>query len=213
MSPQDPSAYFEGRQRQFQVVVQGSFKRRVRVRDLRVGQLWDERLQQPPPPHVKVVLDPLLNFLQPSLKQDVCGDHPHLLSPAFATLQTICLSDRARAPDICDPNSIVDDVSPLDERLFGMTALARKNYFSRAAPADEPDLSIDPSLTCTFDFYSHAINLNSFELLLGFFRYCVSPVLGPRLPIMHLLLEWDGQGEPHEEGRASHAYCLQIWRG
>ena len=91
VDPAEDAAYFHGRERRMQCLVQGRFTRRVRCSDVVCGQEFSRPLELPMGFVVRPVLS-VIKMMQPALQVDLFAERPHLLTPLAATAQTLSVA-------------------------------------------------------------------------------------------------------------------------
>lgn len=171
-------AYFASKARQFQSVVQGTFKKRMRFDEVLSGQEFSQPLRELPMQFVvRGVLNLIKHRLPPGNSIDLFGDEPHFLSPFINDQQTVCVTDPSKGET---PPDIAAHELPEDMRHAGHEIpderWARRKYFSKQANLEK--YYFEPGLVYTFDFYQHFFRPFDFKLDFKVTAWNIAPWLG-----------------------------------
>lgn len=99
--PTSHDAYFAGRRRLMQTVVQGRFKRPgLRMSDVYVGTVFDRELDGPPPPYMTKILDAILRRVAPGLVLDLSSSRPRVLALLAGAAQTVSIDPPGEEPSM-----------------------------------------------------------------------------------------------------------------
>ena len=172
--------YFDGRKRRMQLLVQGHFKRELRMDEVQTGQEFSRPLLRLPARWLITACMKVIRRLSPSVQTDITGARPQMLSNLAATAQTLHVSAPGeQPPSLTAPaggGAFVD--VPESTALLGghfakaggkpVGSTARKKFFSSRKRA--ADFAFLPGNTYTFDFYQHMLLPASFELDFGVMR-------------------------------------------
>ena len=151
----DPAAdakYFDGRQRRFQAIVQGRFKREIRVSELMTGHVFARPLKNLPPKWLVAVAERMIMQLAPSMQVQLRQKNPQALSILAATSQVRMRSSEERSDKLrrrvnCMSTYVADTsvrnvATPNSAIVFNIintssfaTRFARRRRFGLTSPA------------------------------------------------------------------------------
>lgn len=152
-----------GKKRQMWVMIQGRLKRPVSLEDLEYGSWFSRPLRFPAPMIVGPALHWLSARLGSTLHMQLRGDHPHVIGPLCAAVQTLNVSMAGEEPDMVAAQE--------DTRLlFGpgsmqqepMPSSKRRAYFRRAA--HRAGKAFSPEHVITLHCFDHSFNYNTFRM-------------------------------------------------
>ena len=86
-------AYFEGRKRLMQTVIQGQFKRPVSMGDVYVGSLFARPFAGAPPESWTKVMDAVIRRIAPGLILDLSSTLPKVIAILAGTAQTMSIDE------------------------------------------------------------------------------------------------------------------------
>jgi hypothetical protein len=197
--PEGDAAYFLGRRRGFQAIVQGKFKEPLLVADVLTGHEFVRPLKRLPPPWIVHAGTNLIGRLAPGVEIVLHDGQPRALSLLAATSQVVCADMPGNEPDILF-NEIEEDVS-----LFGgmfqhgtVPISRRKRHLSD--PRNAMQYKFDTDSVYTFDFYQNLFDAGSYSLDLGFTKIGLSKSLDGQ-PIQVLAKTTSGR----------YLWSFQVW--
>ena len=190
------SAYFNGRKRTMQVIVQGRFKENVNVAHVLTGHefiRYDDWIKWTPldslcvlelmlflyfrrpfvrlPPKLFVnAFSNLIRKFSPGTDISIYNEKPYILAPLAAIMQNIAIHRPGEEPLMTSLLDVDEDTT-----LFGgcfnaghgsMNPSRRKRYFDDIQSARRH--TFDTSHVYTFDFYQDLLDLPTYSLKLGF---------------------------------------------
>lgn len=177
-------AYFEGRKRRMGTVLVVRFKRRIAFDDLITGFEFDSPLQHLPSRWLINFLRELLLVVYPSVTWDYGSDKPYGYVCCCANTQTLVVGSNEASDqvDVCEEP--VEDTRALGG-AFAQTksAAERKKLMQNEHERSKHYYETDRDYT--FDFYSHAVNPQTYSAeLTSFVSLPIAHHLPSPLPIM-----------------------------
>jgi len=202
--PAGDEAYFSGRRRLFQTIIQGRFKQPLPVSDVLTGHEFVKPLQNLPHPWILKAATNLIGKLAPGANIRVVGENPTMLACMAATSQVVRGDEPGNEPDIATAGGGDDDIQE-DCSLFGgkfgsgnVSAAGRKLHL--ASPQRASQYTFDTETVYTFDFYQSLLNVATYSLDLGVANIGMAPILNGQ-PIQCLCKTTDGR----------YLWSFQIW--
>jgi len=168
------------------MAIQGRFKKEVNADDVLYGNVFEKPIRDHLPYGTAAALK-FVNFVDPSLEQDIYADKPWALSPLVATMNYLNASKEGAKSDKPAWNSKQpsEDVLALFEspssavEALKDNANARRSYFANKAHRQE--VTLKPDSWLDMDFCNGYLDFNTFSLKL------------PGGLHFSLLKYWDGQ--------------------
>lgn len=185
--PDSPHDQFRWKQRKFQYVIQGKFKKDLKFSEIYTGQIFDSPLSQMPSRWVLKAALGLIARLQPAMQIHLTGDRPFIVSPLMSTCQHIVISKEGDEPGIAGV-PITENMSLLNPVFTRMSSRRRKAFFSKRCNLEK--FRVNPELVYTFDFYQHMFNFGTFQFDFGVLKYDLLRILGVK-PIQIMAVAWD----------------------
>lgn len=199
-APDQDEAYFSGRRRLFQTIVQGRFKQALPVSQVLTGHEFVKPLNNLPHPWILKAATNLIGKLAPGAEIRVLGNQPTMLASLAATSQVIRADAPGNEPDIASVEDLQEDCTSLGGK-FSQTKLGstgRKLHLSNPKRASK--YTFDTETVYTFDFYQSLLNCATYTLDLGVANIRMTPVLNGQ-PIQALCKTTDGR----------YLWSFQIW--
>ena len=112
----DPTAhekYFNGRKRLMQSVLQGTFKKPMKMSEVYTGSVFAYKMKNSPPSSMAKVMTSILGRVAPGLIMDLTSDSPKVLAILAGSAQTLSIDSPGNEPDITLPNIEENVVSSL----------------------------------------------------------------------------------------------------
>mmetsp|Transcript_29968 Transcript_29968/g.72389 ORF Transcript_29968/g.72389 Transcript_29968/m.72389 type:complete len:293 (+) Transcript_29968:112-990(+) len=148
------TAYFDGKKRFYQMVVQGKFKADdLTFADLCIGDVYDKPFVGVPKGRAMKLYEKFMETLSPGLIMDMTGDNPTVLAPA-GSAQT--LRADAEGDEPTDFDALVDHLE-----LIGDFGTKRKKKLSNPKTARLYD--VDPAYVYTFECYDHSMDFLNYS--------------------------------------------------
>ncbi|EJK66581.1 hypothetical protein THAOC_12491 [Thalassiosira oceanica] len=166
------SAYFDGKKRFFQCVVQGRFKRSgMNFSDIVLGGVFEKKMKGMPPAALFRAIRAFLETISPGIVFDIAADRPKVLSPLGAC-QTMSVDLPGDEPT--DFNNIVEN-----NALLGTFASAGKRRKMLSKPKTAKGYKIDTDHVYTIECYDDTMDLATFHQVLfgGKMKVDLMPVL------------------------------------
>lgn len=193
-------AYFDGRRRLFQTIVQGRFKESLPVSSVLTGHEFVKPLKNLPHQWILKAATNLIGKLAPGSEIRVHGDHPTMLAPLAGTSQAVRADEPGSEPDIATEEGVEENCTLLGGKFSdgNVTVSSRKTHLANSQKASQ--YTFDTDTVYTFDFYQNLLNVNTYSLDLGIASISMSPILNGQ-PIQCLAKTTDGR----------YIWNFQIW--
>lgn len=148
------SAYFDGKKRFYQMVVQGRFKvDDLTFADLCFGDVYDKPFVGVPKGRIMKIYEKFMETLAPGLIMDMTSDHPTILMPVGCA-QTLRADVEGDEPT--DFDALVDHTESIGD--FGTK---RRKKLSNPKTARKYD--VDPGKVYTFECYDHTMDFANYK--------------------------------------------------
>jgi hypothetical protein len=153
------NAYFEGRKRLRQVVVQGKFKQSMNMATLYYGDVYSKPLKPAPPRLIGDMLKKFFRQLVPGVIMDLSSDEPKVMALYAGCAHSLRIDNPGEEPDITDI-----DISENTELLGKKFASAsrRKKLLSRPDTASK--YGFDTQKVYTFHNYDNLMDMGKYKL-------------------------------------------------
>lgn len=175
--PGQHKAYFDGRKRLMQTVVQGKFKKPVSMSDVYVGSVFKKPLEQVPPPFFTRMMNSIMKRVAPGVIFDLDSPKPRVVALYAGTAQSISIDVPGEEPDISGvdlPENLV--------RTFGSKFKSihhRKKKLS--LPQKASKYQFDTEHVYTFHSYDEKMDYGTYSISLPVYGdYNISKALGPQ---------------------------------
>lgn len=197
---ENDKAYFDGRRRLFQTIVQGRFKEALPVNTVLTGHEFVKPLKSLPHQWILKAATNLISKLAPGSDIRVAGKRPRMLAPLAGTSQVVRVDEMGREPDIASIDGVKEDCSLMGGKFAksSVSSSSRKSYL--ANPNKASQYTFDTDRIHTFDFYQNLLNVQTYKLDLGIANISMSPILNDQ-PIQCLAKTTDGR----------YLWSFQIW--
>jgi len=172
----DSIGYFNGVNRQYQVVIRGRFKKEIPMTECYTGQSFSDPLNLPPSYVCKGSMK-ILNFFAPKMQAKFNGPKPVILSPLGSTPQTIYVDNereqmcRNLSDQQAEPLDESKMLIPLGHKVATLSSVgrskARKKAFDKLCSIDDKTSTFSTDKVYTFEFLQHLLNFQEFEMSLG----------------------------------------------
>ena len=178
--PDSSHAYFNhGTQNKIhrQVVIQGQFKRPLKMSELWFGDIYDKKMSLSSPPRMARLMSKLFNRLIPGIILDLSSNRPKILSLLGSGSHNISIDEPGEEPDIT--------AVTLPERTHLSNDLesseARKRILGNPETAAVHEC--DPDLVYTFHTFDEFLDIADYRLRLPFMTVDFTKVLGEGQPL------------------------------
>lgn len=153
------AAYFEGRKRFYELVVQGQFKEELGWDEVYFGDVYSKPLNGVPNGMLMKLAQKFMQTLSPGMIFDVASDKPRVLTLA-GSAQTIRIDTLGEEPEIDGPVGIVEHTNEDLGKKF-KTSNERRKYMSK--PKNARKYKLDPKKVYTFELYDHSMNFGTYH--------------------------------------------------
>jgi Protein of unknown function (DUF1769) len=195
------TSYFDDKQRQFQVIIQGRFRRSdIPCSECFTGQMFDRCAGKLPAKLVVQTVIRVMASLAPQLEATLHGDRPCFLTPLVATAQTVLIrtplssdavstrmEEELEEPLGNDPKSAMSTIlanPTVGPHTIEQRRASRKRAFNRLTATRAMDPVFDTSKEYTFEFFQHMLSLTETDdlklLVAGRFRVGLADALNGR---------------------------------
>jgi Protein of unknown function (DUF1769) len=198
--PDSDMAYFDGRRRLFQTIVQGRFKEALPVNTVLTGHEFVKPLKNLPHQWILKAATNLIGKLAPGSDIRVAGSRPTMLAPLAGTSQVVRVDEIGKEPDIASIEGVEEDCTLMGGKFAksSVSSSARKSYLANPKKASRYTFDVDR--VYTFDFYQNLLNVETYKLDLGIASISMCPILNGQ-PIQCLAKTTDGR----------YLWSFQIW--
>ncbi len=160
-------AYFKGRARKFQAIVQGTFKEPLNVSDVLTGHEFVRPMKNLPPHWILRAASNLIQRLAPGAQIQITSSQPKAMAILAATSQTVSADRPGNEPEITSLNP-PEDLSILGGYFRERKVAASKRKSFLANPKRAKKYFYDTESVYTFDFYQSILDVKTYSLDLGF---------------------------------------------
>jgi Protein of unknown function (DUF1769) len=166
-NPEGDRAYFDGRKRVTQFVVQGQFKQALNMGDVYDGNQYEKPFDNVPK-IAESIMKKAMARIAPGMIMDLTSARPRVLVIQASSAQTMSINVPGDEPDITS-RDLMENTTLLNGSDDGKTdfltfasAAARKKYFSK--PKNASKHAYDPNLVYTFEGYQDIIDLGTYQI-------------------------------------------------
>jgi hypothetical protein len=171
--PEKHDAYFQGRKRVMQTVVQGRFKKAVNMADVFVGSIFKEPIHLAPPPFFMSVLQRVF----PGLILDLASKTPKVVTLYAGKAQTISVDAPGDEPDIAAVDLFENVSRSFGDKFKSIKARQRK----LSSPHKAAKYHFDPENVYTLQIYDETMDYGTYNVRLPFYgNFPFSKFLGPQ---------------------------------
>lgn len=153
------AAYFDGRKRFHQLVIQGQFKQELGWDEVYFGDVYSKPLNGVPKGALMKLAQKFMQTLSPGMIFDVASDKPRVLT-LVGSSQTIRIDNPGEEPVMDAPGGIVEHTNESLGKKF-KSAQERRKYLAK--PKNACKYKIDPSKVYTFEIYDHSMNFGTYH--------------------------------------------------
>jgi len=152
--PVSHKSYFKGRKRLMQTVVQGRFKRPLKMSEVYVGSIFSEPLAAAPPAFMTTVMNAVIKRVAPGVVLDLSSSAPKVVALLGGTAQTMSIDEPGNEPDITLPQIEENVASVLGDKVS--TKSKRKKYLGN--PKKAASYKYDTKKVYTLHTYDDAMD-------------------------------------------------------
>mmetsp|Transcript_19410 Transcript_19410/g.29183 ORF Transcript_19410/g.29183 Transcript_19410/m.29183 type:complete len:308 (+) Transcript_19410:25-948(+) len=200
-NPSVCKAYFGGRKRCVQVVVQGQFKCEKRVSDVFTGLEYARPLKKLPPFFLMSFVNGFVKRIAPAIELDLASEKPKFLAPLASACQTISIDAPGKEPDIACFN-IKENTAAWGSYFSRMNVRPNKRKRMLSDPDQSSRFNFDTNKIYTLDFYDDILDYGTFHVKLygDKLKYDLASTLDGQAPqIMAKTIE------------GNYIYQFEIW--
>jgi hypothetical protein len=172
-SPAKDNEYFEGRKRLSQIVIQGQFKKEMKVSGVVTGTEFVRPFKMYVLSFVNRIVCGILHRVCPSVELDLASKTPKVLSNLAGSMQVIRADHFGSQPDI----SANDEITENNALLFGTAEPIknRKKIFSDPTKASK--YNVDTNTVCTFNHFDDTFDYVGCTMDLKMMRFDLASTL------------------------------------
>jgi hypothetical protein len=163
------NAYFKGKKRTKQIVIQGRFKERISCGDVWFGDSYEKPLNMHSVARFAV---PIVKRLVPGIVMDIASEKPRIMVLLGSESRTLAIDNPGEEPDL--KGDLLEDCHT--ERLGRFKSTKHRRNVLRK-PAKASKYFFDPKYVYTFQLYDDIIDISDFSIKLPF----------ARMPLLHYL--------------------------
>lgn len=190
-------AYFSGKKRLKQVVVQGQFKENIKVSDVFFGNVYDRTLKPAPPPSLSRMINAFMSRLVPGLILDLGSSKPKVLTLYAGCAHSLSVNLPGQEPNIMDDNLPENTVALLNGK-DNISSDKRKKKLSK--PKQASRYQFDTDHVYTFHNYDNVIDLGTYNIDFRFGQYDLTKTLNGQ-PMSISAITQDGRS----------LYSFRVW--
>ncbi|KAL7578682.1 hypothetical protein ACA910_009820 [Epithemia clementina (nom. ined.)] len=146
--------YFNSRKRLIQIVIQGQFKRRLKMSELYIGGIFEQPLAYPPPPSFSKIIEAIFRRVAPGVIFDLGSSKPRVLALYAGSAQTLSIDAPGKQPDIMQ-RDLPENVHASLGNKFSSKSKRRKVLSS---PKRAEEFEFDTNHVYTFHSYDDAMD-------------------------------------------------------
>jgi len=159
----DDNAYFDGKRRVHQCVVQGSFKEEVSMDEMWGGQVFRKTWKKLPPYWVVRASLTAVKLLAPTMMERLLDeDSPFVVYPYVSLPQKLSINHPGEEPDITSRTGIPEDCTLIggDFKENGTNPYFRRRYFTKLDRLK--NFKFSPNYVYTFEDYQDLFDFKDF---------------------------------------------------
>ncbi len=168
------STYFSSSQYkvQRQVMIQGQFKRKHRMSEIYMGEIFGKKLNINLPPRVGRMVNKIFTRLVPGLIIDVASEKPKVLALIGAGSHAMSIDNPGDEPDITGPDVQENTFLSNDIKSSEVRKIVLGN------PNEASQFEFDPNLVYTFHTIDEVLDFANYQLRLPFMTIDIEKALG-----------------------------------
>jgi len=194
----DPTAhekYFNGRKRLMQSVLQGTFKKPMKMSEVYTGSVFAYKMKNSPPSSMAKVMTTILGRVAPGLIMDLTSDEPKVLALLAGSAQTLSIDSPGNEPDITLPDIEENVVSSLGSSSSGGDV---SNRASRRKTLGNPKKAAEYEFNThdvyTFHLYDDAMDYGNGTMKIPMYGDVdIKPHIGKYQPLGLNMVTKDGE--------------------
>lgn len=196
-NPSAHESYFNGRKRLMQTVVQGQFKRPMKMSEVYVGSIFSQPLAGAPPPLMSKIMDMVIRRVAPGVLLDLSSATPKVIALLAGTAQTMSIDKPGNEPEITVPVIEENVASVLGAKCS--TKSKRKKHLGNPKKAEA--YVYDTESVYTFHTYDDAMDYGRGTMHIPMYgEFDIKPHIG-RQPLSLTAVTLDGD----------ILYDLRVW--
>jgi hypothetical protein len=166
LKQQENDEYFlkDGRQRLYQVVVQGQFTSSdIKFSDVYIGAKYDKPFEGIPL-RDSFLLQKIQHFIQrinPGMIFDISADRPRIMTP-IGSCQKFSINEPGQEPDLLSDDCLRNGITE-NTTIIGSFTSIQERRAQLSDPSQAKNYQFDPSLVYTFEIYDHMINFATYK--------------------------------------------------
>lgn len=175
--PEKHDAYFQGRNRVMQTVVQGRFKKAVNMADVFVGSIFKEPMHLVPPPFFMRLLNALFQRVAPGAILDFASKTPKVVTLYAGTAQTISVDAPGQEPDMTAVELFENVSLSFGDKFKSIKERKRK----LSAPHKAAKYHFDTENVYTLQIYDDSMDYGTYNIRLPVYgNFNLSQAIGPQ---------------------------------
>jgi hypothetical protein len=203
--PQSHHAYFHGRKRLMQTVVQGQFKKPIKMSDVYVGSVFPKPLSTPPPSSMQAMMNAIFRRVAPSVVMDLISSQPKVLALYAGTAQSVSVNVPGEQPDITAVLLPENMAAVWNKKGSGKSTWASDCSLKRKKKLSQPKTAsqymYDTDHVYTFHSYNDVMDYGTYEMKIPMYgKYNFASALGGQPMTLSAVLK-DG----------TFMYSFQVW--
>jgi hypothetical protein len=173
--PKPHKAYFDGRKRVMQTVVQGKFKKPIPMSDVYVGCVFKKPLEQAPPPMFVGMMNAVMKRVAPGVIFELDTAKPRVVALYAGTAETISIDTPGEEPDMTGAD-LPENLS----RKFGSKFKSIKHRKQKLSlPKKAVHYEFDTENVYTFHTYDDKMDYGTYSITLPMYGdYNISKAIG-----------------------------------
>eukprot|EP00571_Detonula_confervacea_P014926 CAMPEP_0172305658 /NCGR_PEP_ID=MMETSP1058-20130122/6906_1 /TAXON_ID=83371 /ORGANISM="Detonula confervacea, Strain CCMP 353" /LENGTH=286 /DNA_ID=CAMNT_0013017329 /DNA_START=318 /DNA_END=1178 /DNA_ORIENTATION=+ len=173
--PTSHSEYFHERKRLMQTVIQGQFKRPLKMSDVYVGSIFAQPLLGAPPPMLTSIMDAVIRQIAPGLILDLSSDKPKVICLLAGSAQSMSIDAPGNEPDMT-LSEIKENVASVLGEDVGTKLKRRKQL---GDPEEAACYEFDTENVYTFHNYDDAMDFGHGTMHIPMYgEYDIKPSIG-----------------------------------
>mmetsp|Transcript_19287 Transcript_19287/g.41856 ORF Transcript_19287/g.41856 Transcript_19287/m.41856 type:complete len:297 (-) Transcript_19287:410-1300(-) len=195
--PDAHSEYFKGGKRLMQTVVQGRFKRPIKMSDVYVGSVFPQALAGAPPATLSKIMGAVIGKIAPGLILDLSSESPKVIALLAGAAQTMSIDSPGNEPDITLPGLEENVASVLGKNVA--TKSKRRKHLGN--PKNAASYEFNTESVYTFHTYDDTMDYARGTMRLPLYGdYDIKPSIG-RQPLSLTAVTQSGE----------ILYDLRVW--
>lgn len=185
--PVSSKAYFDSTKLKLmrQLVIQGQFKRKTKMSEVWIGDIYDKKFKLSPPPTIARFIARLFSQLAPGVIIDMVSDKPKVLALLGSGSHTISVDKPGDEPDMMAAEL------PENIQLSNDIKTPEKRKQILSKPDTASAFEFDPDLVYTFHTNDEALDLAEYKFRIPILTMDFTRVLGDGQPMSFRAIHGD----------------------